>query len=141
MHQNTFLLFFMLATAFCQAQTDFLLEAESFADRGGWVIDQQFFDVMGSSYLLAHGLGDPVSPAVTKTFVDTPGKYHVWVRTKDWAPFPTGPGTFSLSIGQAYRKDFGSTGIPGWQWYGSRCPGGHHDTRQFDCSHGYGGER
>ncbi len=42
-----------------------LLEAESFEDPGGWVIDQQFMDQMGSPYLLAHGLGEPVNDAVT----------------------------------------------------------------------------
>ena len=34
-----------------------LLEAENFKDKGGWVVDQQFMDQMGSSFLLAHGLG------------------------------------------------------------------------------------
>ncbi len=33
------------------------VEAESFSDPGGWVVDQQSIDIMGSSYLLAHGLG------------------------------------------------------------------------------------
>ena len=42
------------------------VEAESFATLGGWVIDQQFMDVMGSPYLLAHGIGRPVEDAVTK---------------------------------------------------------------------------
>jgi hypothetical protein len=93
------------------------LEAESFANHGGWVVDQQFFDIMGSSYLLAHGLGDPVKPAVTNILIKNPGKYHVWVRTKDWAPFPVGPGGFFLNIGSMYRQKFGRTGIPGWQWY------------------------
>jgi hypothetical protein len=39
-----------------------LLEAEQFANLGGWVVDQQFMDQMGSPYLLAHGLGEPVLP-------------------------------------------------------------------------------
>lgn len=34
-----------------------LVEAESFAETGGWKIDQQFMDVMGSPYLIAHGAG------------------------------------------------------------------------------------
>ena len=42
-----------------------LLEAENFDDCGGWVVDQQFMDQMGSPYLLAHGLGDPVRDAAT----------------------------------------------------------------------------
>ncbi|NND07910.1 MAG: hypothetical protein HKN87_16145 [Saprospiraceae bacterium] len=33
------------------------LEAESFVDRAGWVVDQQSLYVMCSAYLLAHGLG------------------------------------------------------------------------------------
>ena len=37
-----------------------LVEAESFSDAGGWVVDQQSMDRMGSPYLLAHGLGVPV---------------------------------------------------------------------------------
>jgi len=43
-----------------------LLEAEQFADPGGWDVDQQSMDQMGSPYLLAHGLGVPVRDAMTK---------------------------------------------------------------------------
>ena len=42
-----------------------LLEAAQFGDTGGWDVDQQSMDVMGSPYLLAHGLGVPVKDAVT----------------------------------------------------------------------------
>ena len=31
---------------------------------GGWKLDVQFMDVMGSPYLIAHGLGFPVPDAV-----------------------------------------------------------------------------
>src|SRR5512146_121400 len=48
-----------------------LLEAESFADKGGWVVDQQFMDQMGSPFLLAHGLGVPVKPATTTITIPT----------------------------------------------------------------------
>lgn len=37
-----------------------LLESESFSRKGGWKVDQQFIHSMGSSYLLAHGLGGPL---------------------------------------------------------------------------------
>ena len=36
------------------------IEAESFDNKGGWVLDNQSMKQMGSSYLLAHGLGIPV---------------------------------------------------------------------------------
>ena len=62
-----------------------LVEAESFANLGGWVIDQQSLDQMGSAYLLAHGLGQPVKDAATTVTFPAIGKYHIWVRTRDWA--------------------------------------------------------
>ncbi len=42
------------------------IEAENFDDLGGWVIDQQFMDIMGSPFVLAHGLGEPVADAVQR---------------------------------------------------------------------------
>ncbi|TWU34094.1 hypothetical protein Q31b_55650 [Novipirellula aureliae] len=44
---------------------------------------------MGSSYLLAHGLGTPVKDAVTDVTFPSGGTYRVWVRARDWVA----PGT------------------------------------------------
>ena len=46
------------------------LEAESFAERGGWVIDSASMHKMGSAYLMAHGAGVPVADAVTEINLD-----------------------------------------------------------------------
>ena len=46
-----------------------LLEARSFASLGGWLLDPQFADIMGSPFLLAHGLGIPVADATTTAVV------------------------------------------------------------------------
>ena len=56
-----------------------LVEAESFEDPGGWKLDTQFIEIMGSPYLLAHGLGRPVEDATTTVSFPKPGKYKVWV--------------------------------------------------------------
>eukprot|EP01035_Chromulina_nebulosa_P010515 gene10515-14126_t len=61
-----------------------LVEAESFASPGGWSLDTQFIDIMGSPYLIAHGLGQPVKDATTTVTFPATGTYRVWVRTKDW---------------------------------------------------------
>ena len=37
--------------------------ATTFADRGDWTVEQQFVLQMGSSYLLAHGIGTPLAKA------------------------------------------------------------------------------
>ena len=107
----------LICTLSIGAQKSVLVEAESFADKGGWVVDQQYFTLIGSSYLMAHGMGENVKDANTTVSFPEKGKYHLWVRTKDWAPFPVGPGKFNLKIGDSYSKEFGSTGKEGWQWY------------------------
>lgn len=99
------------------AQKSLLVETESFTNKGGWVVDQQYFDIIGSSYLMAHGMGEVVKDAKTKVTFPEKGKYKLWVRTKDWAPFPKGPGKFKLKIGNDYIEEFGSTGKEGWHWY------------------------
>lgn len=95
------------------------LEAEQFADPGGWDLDQQSMEVMGSSYLLAHGLGVPVRDATTKTTFKEAGTYHVWVRTRDWvAPWkaPGAPGRFQLMVnGRTLAPTFGTEGAD-WHW-------------------------
>jgi len=96
-----------------------LIEAESFADRGGWVVDQQAMDVMGSPYLMAHGLGSPVADAVTAVEIPAAGVYRVWVRTRDWvAPWKASdaPGRFQLLVdGEPLKKTFGTEGAD-WHW-------------------------
>jgi len=101
-----------------RAQTVFI-EAESFANRGGWVIDQQFMDQMGSPFLLAHGLGQPVGDAATAISFRALGTYRVWVRTRDWvAPWkaPGAPGRFQLIIDdEPLSTLFGTEGAE-WHW-------------------------
>lgn len=95
---------------------DLLVETELFQDKGGWLVESQFVSQMGSPYLLAHGLGRPVADAKTEIAIER-GRYHVWVRTKDWAPFPHGPGKFKVSIGGRFLPaDFGTSGTVGWHW-------------------------
>jgi len=95
------------------------VEAESFADRGGWMVDTQFIDIMGSAYLLAHGMGKPVKDAVGEVKVPAPGKYKLWVRTKNWVgPWdaPGAPGRFQVAVdGKSLGKDHATTGKD-WQW-------------------------
>ena len=100
-----------------------LVEAESFDSHGGWKLDTQFIDTMGSPYLLAHGLGTPVKDAATTVTFPETGEFKVFVRTKDWVARwkATGtPGRFQLLIaGSPLTTEFGTTGAD-WHWQ----PGG-----------------
>ncbi|MEC3878415.1 FAD-dependent oxidoreductase [Parapedobacter sp. 10938] len=112
------LFFLMILSPFGFAQSQVLVEAESFAKTGGWVVDQQSFSVIHSSYLMAHGMGRPVADAVTRVHFAEKGTYHLWVRTKDWAPFPKGPGKFEVWVdGTPVGGVFGENGEVDWMWY------------------------
>ena len=91
------------------------VEAENFADYGGWLLDTQFSHKMGSGYLLAPGVGNPVKPATTTINIDESGTYRVWVRSKDWVP-EHHPGKFALEVGgRRLSKVFGTSGRD-WGW-------------------------
>ncbi len=115
----------LLAAAFagllsCSATASHLLvEAETFQDYGGWSIDTQFIETMGSPYLMAHGLGLPVKHAATKVRFPSAGTYSVWVRTKDWVAkwkAPGHPGKFQLAVnGTVLPAAFGTVGED-WHW-------------------------
>jgi hypothetical protein len=97
-----------------------LVEAESFADHGGWSLDTQFIREMGSPYLLAHGLGTPVADATTTVTIPSAGTWHAWVRTKDWVArwkAPAAPGRFQVLVdGTPLETTFGTEGAEwGWQ--------------------------
>lgn len=98
---------------------DLWVEAESFAYKGGWKVDQQFMDLMGSPYLIAHGMGVPVEDAWTEVTFPEKGEYYVYVRTYNWtSPWKEGegPGKFTLSVGG--KKLVSPLGCEGsaWMW-------------------------
>lgn len=123
------------------------VEAESFREKGGWIVDQQYMHVMGSPVLLAHGLGEPVADAVTEVEFPRSGTYRVFVRTRNWAapwmkniPSEMAPGKFQISLNEKRLETvFGMEGED-WHWQ----PGGEvvvdqpkvklaiHDLTGFD---------
>jgi len=96
-----------------------LVETESFADKGGWVVDQQFMDQMGSPFLLAHGMGMPVADASTRLQVPESGTYRVLARTRNWVAHWTqkdAPGTFQVAVnGKRLGAVLGTQGAE-WDW-------------------------
>lgn len=132
-----------LASAQVSAAPGVLVEAESFSDYGGWSLDTQFIQIMGSSYLLAHGLGEPVKDATTTVKLPEAGTYKIFVRTKDWVAHwnaPGQPGRFQLLVnGKPLETTFGAEGTE-WHWQAGgtvQLPAGQvplalHDLTGFD---------
>ena len=92
------------------------IDAEDFADYGGWHLDTQFVHLVGSGYLLAPGVGNPVKDAATQINVSRPGRYRLWVRAKNWYR-PDAPGRFQVSVnGQLAGQVFGIADNDAWVW-------------------------
>ena len=63
---------------------ELFIEAESFGEKGGWVVDSQSMETIHSAYLMAHGMGKPVKDAKTEFAIERDGEYIVWALTRDW---------------------------------------------------------
>jgi len=124
MKKSLSLLGFAAALA-AQAET-ITLECERFKDTGGWSIDSQFRLEMGSTYLLAHGMGVPVADAKTTFEAKAAGEYTLYARTRNWTlnqavkhgwpkDRPTG-GRFSVLVnGEKAGEDLPGAD-PDWTW-------------------------
>jgi len=101
------------------------VECESFAERGGWVVDPHSTRAMGSAYLMAHGYGAPVADAAMTVRFAAGGRYAAWARTRDWsAEWREGrghaPGRFRIELSGAAVADGvwrgGELGTEGREW-------------------------
>ena len=113
---------------------ELFVEAESFADPGGWVVDTQCIDATkpgqaGSVLLLAHGMGRPVADARTTIVFPQSGTYRLFVRTRNWASFWTpktisgpqieaewSPGKFQIAADGAVLPTVHGIKGNGWSW-------------------------
>ena len=96
-----------------------VIEAERFDDLGGWTLDPQFVETMGSPYLLAHGLGRPVADATAAFELDAGGEYEVWARTKNWTAHwsSCAAGTFQVAVDGSPLSGVGGAGACAeWRW-------------------------
>lgn len=95
------------------------LETVVFENPGGWTVDTQCVEAMGSAYLLAHGIGKPVADAVTGFSTEEDAAWQVMVRTRDWtAEWKRGTpaGRFQVIIDDTvFPQELGTNG-PEWDW-------------------------
>ena len=95
-----------------------LIECECFDDLGGWTLETQCVAAMGSPYLMAHGLGQPVADATTSVTLSS-GTWHVWARTRNWTAVwkrGTPAGRFQICVdGRPLPVELGTNGVD-WAW-------------------------
>ena len=95
------------------------IEAESLKNRGGWIVDTAAAEIIGSAYMMAHGMGVPVEDASGEIDVPQSGEYCVWALTRDWTAVwnVTDPaGKFEIHIdGHRLTNVLGTNGSE-WAW-------------------------
>lgn len=116
MKRYLFVILILISGYVSGQNSSLLVEAESFENKGGWVVDPQFVEQMGSPYLLAHGMGIQVKDATTKIKIQKSGMYQVWARTKNWAPGKwEAPGRFYVTVNDIQLEhQLGKN--PEWNW-------------------------
>jgi hypothetical protein len=119
---------------------EIFIEAESMKDRGGWVVDTASVEVIHSAYIMAHGMGVPVSDAVTDFYLDGDGEYSIWALTRDWTAVwgvSDPAGKFEILIdGVRMPYTLGTNGKDwSWQPAGRVClAGGVHSLSLHDLT-------
>ena len=95
------------------------IEAESFKNKGGWVVDTASMETIHSAYLMAHGMGEPVDDAVTEFEISDNGEYNIWSLTRDWTSVwdvKDSAGKYTIKIdGIELENTLGTNGKE-WAW-------------------------
>ncbi len=122
--KRSILVLILFSVIITSSYSQVFVEAESFTNKGGWVVDQQFINQMGSSFLLAHGLGKPVTDATTSAVFPEKGTYHIFVRTRNWTGYwsdKDAAGKFQLSLNNTLLLFQYGTVDTEWSWeYGGK---------------------
>ncbi len=117
-----------------------LIECETFDDLGGWVVETQSREAMGSFWIFAHGIGHPVKNASTKVKLPHGGIWYFYARTRNWSAIwkrGHAAGQFLLLVdGSPLPVTLGTNGSKwDWQKAGEReLTGGQHQLELQDLT-------
>ncbi|MBE7052180.1 MAG: FAD-dependent oxidoreductase [Ruminococcaceae bacterium] len=96
-----------------------LIEAESFKNKGGWVIDTASMETIHSAYLMAHGMGNPVEDAFTDFEITDNGIYSIYALTRDWTAVwdvKDSAGKFTIKLDGIELSEILGTNGKDWAW-------------------------
>ena len=95
------------------------IEAESFKEKGGWVIDSASMETIHSAYLMAHGMGSPVEDAFTDFEIADDGAYSIYALTRDWTAVwdvKDSAGRFTIKLDGTELSEILGTNGKDWAW-------------------------
>lgn len=99
--------------------SNIFIEAESFKNKGGWVIDTASMETIHSAYLMAHGMGKPVEDAFTDFEITDNGTYSIYALTRDWTAVwdvKDSAGKFTIKLDGIELSEILGTNGNGWAW-------------------------
>lgn len=111
------------------------IDAVDFDDYGGFILETQFVREMGQAYLMANGVGVPVSPATVKFKTSESGYYRVHIRTKNWCVDYAPDGIVLEIDGIRSQKTSGELHVKDWYFeIGGDfiLSGGEHTLKVYD---------
>ena len=98
-------------------QNNYLLEAEDFQFKGGWVIEQEGGKGFSNNQILRVLSGKtPAVDALTVIAVKQAGSYNVWVRSADFSADRPGTRLFQLQVNEQPMEESGRHGKTGFYW-------------------------
>jgi hypothetical protein len=107
----------MMAGKTATAQQQFLLEAEDFQFKGGWITEQEGGKGYLNNQLLRVLSGKtPAVDAVTVISVKQAGSYAVWIRSADFPDNRPGTRLFRLQVNEQSLEEAGKHGKAGFYW-------------------------
>lgn len=119
---------------------EIFIEAESFKNKGGWVVDTASMETIHSAYLMAHGMGEPVDDAVTEFDISNSGVYNIWALTRDWTAvwnIKNPAGKFKIKLDGIELKETLGTNGKEWAWQlagKAMLKKGHHTIALHDLT-------
>jgi hypothetical protein len=109
--------FLQLNSATAQGRSNYMLEAENFQFRGGWVIENVYGGVASGNKIIRVFSGkNAVADALTVVNIESAAAYNVWVHCPDFPKDRPGTRLFKVNLNDVLLPAVGKHGQEGYFW-------------------------
>ncbi|WP_207515633.1 hypothetical protein [Longitalea luteola] len=115
--RRSYIVIMLLICIHSKAQQSYLLEAEDFQFKGGWVVEHAGKAVSGERILRVMAGGkSKAADALTVVSIRQAGNYAVWTRSADYAGNRPGTRLCQLQVNEQTMEESGKHGKEGYYW-------------------------
>jgi len=110
-------MFLLADNAAAQNRSNYMIEAENFQFRGGWVVENVYGGVASANKIIRVFSGkNAVADALTVINIETEGSYTVWVRCPDFPKDRPGTRLYKINVNDVELPAVGKHGKEGYFW-------------------------